>query len=725
MQKSEVTHFFENFVSAVLVSCGCLFAQTTCLIDFGNDAAKTMGVDSYGRAWNNVHQYNSAGIGNLISIDSRKTGVRLDMFAPKGRIIFNASGEPTPSLTGPSDLNVISAARDWLLLNDQNDAQLSLGNLPAQAVLRLTFYGGFPSDQIRITRFDVTGGTSSTVYLQTSGTGIDPREPFNANQSQVAIVDNITPTAEGKVNILVRKHLGDAGHLGILKVEIKNQVDFKPAADDVAVAGSRKSGNALVGRYTYFDREGDAEAATELIWEKCFQPASAASPITVVSHGTTILTPTDQDIGAHFRFSVRPRAKSGSVVGDTRMSAWIGPVVSSTIISSFHVGSSFTQWPNIPRQFQNLCIAASMPASSQWQVTSGRNLLYHWENGLDGIIGAGSYSRHEIATGSYDVVVIQPFNDEWQSANINRAIDYCGRFYQLANDANSQVYLFQGWPWLSQTISTQNSINAAFEQIRSAISLNSAKPALVVPAGEVVRAIIEDAQTGVLKDYNTNNALSRSNFYIDNLHLGNLGAYAVALTHYATITKRSPVGLPNTAFDANFYNDNVVSFNPAVVARIQQIVWDVVSSYPNALAVNSSQAIPPWEPVIVVPPVTPPPPVEPDPPFVTESATPSDAVLLTFAFGSGSQGSPAVLSNLPKPVAAGAPEQFAMEYTINPVAETEGVVYTPHWSYDLKNWTITQPANTVISRTDNTVRIAWPNTSRWRFLRIHLAKPAQ
>jgi hypothetical protein len=269
------------------------------------------------------------------------------------------------------------------------------------------------------------------------------------------------------------------------------------------------------------------------------------------------------------------------------------------------------------------------------------------------------------------------------------------------------------------------SINAAFEQIRSAISLNSAKPALVVPAGEVVRAILEDAQTGVLKDYNTNNALSRSNFYIDNLHLGNLGAYAVALTHYATITKRSPVGLPNTAFDANFYNDNVVSFNPAVVARIQQIVWDVVSSYPNALAVNSSQAIPPWEPVIVVPPVTPPPPVEPDPPFVTESATPSDAVLLTFAFGSGSQGSPAVLSNLPKPVAAGAAGQFAMEYTINPVAETEGVVYTPHWSYDLKNWTITQPANTVISRTDNTVRIAWPNTSRWRFLRIHLAKPAQ
>lgn len=701
-------------------------SQVTCLVDFGNDSAQTIGRDAYSRLWNNVHQYTTSGIGNLIATDGRKSGIALDMRATKGWINFNQWGVATPATSAPNDLNVTSAARDWLLINHLYEADLIVSNLPPQSQVRLEFFASSPSNQTRITRYEVYGDVSQNVLLQTSGLNLSSIEPTNANQSQSAVIPSIQPASDGTIRISVKRHQGDEAYLGILKLDLLNDINLAPNADQLNVAGSLKVGSVMAGRYIYSDFENDPEDQSNVFWEKTLNTASTSAPsIVPVQSGNTRLLAT-QDLGYYYRLCVAPRASSGTISGQTRKSAWFGPVRHANTFSSIHIGSSFTQWPNIPRQFQNLQIASGSNAFAQWQVTSGKNSQYHWENGLSGTIGAGSFSRHEIPTGSYDVVVIQPFNDEWQSANLARAIDYCGRFYQLADAAGSQVYLYQGWPWLSQPISTQNNINSAFEQIRSTISLNSSKPALIIPAGQVIRAILEDAQTGVLKDYNTNNSLSRNNFYIDNLHLGNLGAYAVALTHYATIMKKSPVGLPFSGFDANFYNDNVVNFDSAVAARIQQIVWFIVSSYPNALTVNSSQSNPTWGPLTVPPPVVIPPPApEPDPPFVTESTSASDIPLLHHAFGSGPLGSPPVLSHMPKAVAPVSAGQHTVEYRINPSAEADGVVFTPHWSYDLKNWTATQPTNTVITRTENTVKISWPNTSRWRFLRIHVSQPAQ
>ncbi len=696
------------------------FAQVTWLVDFGNDTAKTVSPDNFGRTWNNVTQVNSSGVENLVSTEGAKSGVQLHLSATKGALLFNPWGAATSATAAPGDLNVGSAARDWISVNSANEARITLSNLPTQAHLRLTFFASFPSDQTRTTRYDVSGNQTTTCYLQTSGLNLALAEPTNANQSQFARVDDIMPSAAGLLHIDIKRHSGDTGYLGILKVEVLNELNFPPSAESLAISGTKKANTSIVGRYVYFDREGNEELNTEIYWEKTNSPFVTTPNVFVAATGNPVLSLTTRDIGFYYRFCVLPRAGSGNNVNQANKTAWIGPVSPSTVISSFHVGSSFTQWPNIPKQFENLCVAAGMPASAQWQVTSGKNLMYHWDNGLNGVLGAGIYSRHEIPTDSYNVFVIQPYNDEWQTANVARATDYCGRFYRLANPTTCQVYLYQGWPWLSQPITTQNNINNAFEQIRASISLNSNRPALIIPAGQVVRAILDDAENGVLKNYNTNGSLSRTNFYIDNLHLGNLGAYAVALTHYATITKRSPVGLPYTALDANFYNDNVVSFNSAIAARIQQIVWDVVSSYPNALAVNSSQSIPPWG-TTISPPIV----VEPDPPFVTESTVPSDPLLLSQAFGAAGQGATAILGNLPRTLPPADDGFFVAEYTLNPLAESNGVVYTPHWSYDLKRWTTTQPANTVITRTENTVRISWPNTSRWRFLRIHVVQPAQ
>jgi hypothetical protein len=226
--------------------------------------------------------------------------------------------------------------------------------------------------------------------------------------------------------------------------------------------------------------------------------------------------------------------------------------------------------------------------------------------------------------------------------------------------------------------------------------------------------VVDACGTGALLNYN------RSSFYRDDVHQSPIGGYVTALTHFATIYKRSPVGLPATTL-SSWADNQIVSLPSSVATRIQEIVWGVVSTYPNSGVTSSGQSNQPLTPNVFPPPVV----VEADPPFVTESTVPSDPLLLSNAFGSGGQGSTTILGNLPRTLPPADDGLFVAEYTLNPLAESNGVVYTPHWSYDLKRWTTTQPANTVITRTENTVRISWPKTSRWRFLRIHVLQPAQ
>jgi hypothetical protein len=311
-------------------------------------------------------------------------------------------------------------------------------------------------------------------------------------------------------------------------------------------------------------------------------------------------------------------------------------------------------------------------------------------------------------------VVLQPYNNEWQPAQINQILDYGKRFYGLADSNGAQLYLYAAWPSRSQSLSTQTAVNAAFETIRSTISVNGNKPALVIPAGEAFRAVIQEAATGYLKSFNTDHSLDRENLYLDDLHQTDLGAYITALTHYATVMKQSPVGLPPQAVDANFYNDNPVTFNPVLAKKIQEIVWWVVANYPNS---GVSEVVPkPADPL--TPPTTPSPPV-----YVNHTGATMDPALLALAFGYSSDGVGAILANLPHPVAPAVAEKIEVEYVINPDAESQQVTFTPEWSENLVQWTRTLPASTVITRNNQTVKVSWPNTSRWQFVRVYVSKP--
>jgi hypothetical protein len=70
----------------------------------------------------------------------------------------------------------------------------------------------------------------------------------------------------------------------------------------------------------------------------------------------------------------------------------------------------------------------------------------------------------------------------------------------------------------------------------------------------------------------------RQDLFSDTIHFNDFGAYLVALTHYAVLYGRSPVGLPHSLMKS----DGTPMNDPGAEAAraMQETVWEVVTAYP-------------------------------------------------------------------------------------------------------------------------------------------------
>ena len=95
-------------------------------------------------------------------------------------------------------------------------------------------------------------------------------------------------------------------------------------------------------------------------------------------------------------------------------------------------------------------------------------------------------------------------------------------------------------------------------------------------------AVVAEAEAGGIAELTRREQLFARNpdGSLDPIHPNDLGTYLVALTHYATIYGKSPVGLPNQLSRAD--GSPATAPSPELARRMQQIVWQVVSAQPLA-----------------------------------------------------------------------------------------------------------------------------------------------
>jgi len=127
---------------------------------------------------------------------------------------------------------------------------------------------------------------------------------------------------------------------------------------------------------------------------------------------------------------------------------------------------------------------------------------------------------------------------------------------------------------------------AEFERMQDYANAN--KPAnaphvYIIPGHKMMARLYDDIQLGIVPGITSINQ-----FFGDNIHTNELGAYAIAMIHYACIFNQSPVGLPNNLLP----NVPPMIQIPSVelATYLQTMIWDVVTKYPRTGVASTTSA---------------------------------------------------------------------------------------------------------------------------------------
>ncbi len=243
----------------------------------------------------------------------------------------------------------------------------------------------------------------------------------------------------------------------------------------------------------------------------------------------------------------------------------------------YHLGHSLVG-RNMPAMLAQL-------AGHRWnsQLGWGASLMNHWddavpghaeENGSDAYRAAGE----ALDSGAYPVVVVTEMVELRDAIRWHDSADHLAKWAARAKAGNPavRVYLYETWHRLDDPAGWEARIAADLPALWEAQVL---RPAVadagvirVIPGGQVMAALAAAAEAGALPGLT-----SRKDFFADDIHFNDLGAYAMALSHYAVIYGRPPVGLPHRLRRG----DGSMADPPpeGAVAAMQGLVWQVVTGY--------------------------------------------------------------------------------------------------------------------------------------------------
>jgi len=260
----------------------------------------------------------------------------------------------------------------------------------------------------------------------------------------------------------------------------------------------------------------------------------------------------------------------------------------------FHIGHSLVS-RDMPMMLEQLAGAGHDHRS---QLGWGASLKSHWEPNVpvNGFDVENAHPRYEDARaamkqGQFDALVIT------ESVEIKDAIKYHDSAKYVrhwarearANNPSARVYLYETWHplddpdgWLERL---DRDLPTYWEGNLLAKGLahgDTGGPVYVIPAGQVMARFVRRVE----KAGGLPGLRSREDLFFrsedgkqDMIHINDLGGYLVALTHYAVLYHRNPLGLPHELLLAN--GSPATAPTEEVARLMQEVVWEVVTSYPK------------------------------------------------------------------------------------------------------------------------------------------------
>jgi hypothetical protein len=227
------------------------------------------------------------------------------------------------------------------------------------------------------------------------------------------------------------------------------------------------------------------------------------------------------------------------------------------------------------------------------QLGWGASLKNHWDKEVPGFAEENAHPWFRPASeaanyGGYDAVIFT------EMVELKDAIRYHDSAGSLANWAamtrtatpGVRIYLYETWHRLDDPAGWLERIDGDLaalwegELLRPAMAQSGTGTIYVIPGGQVLAAAVRRVEAGQVPGLARREdvfALAADGT-TDPIHLNDIGNYLIALTHYATLYHRSPVGLPHDLLRAD--GTPVAPIPPATAHALQKVVWDVVTRYP-------------------------------------------------------------------------------------------------------------------------------------------------
>lgn len=260
----------------------------------------------------------------------------------------------------------------------------------------------------------------------------------------------------------------------------------------------------------------------------------------------------------------------------------------------YHLGHSLVG-RDMPAMLEQLAGDGHSHAS---QLGWGTSLRAHWDpdepiNGFEQENNHPNFlpAREAISSGTFDAVVLTEMVELRDAITYHDSPTYKSFWAELARQAspNTQVYLYETWHRLDDPDGWLERLDRDFSELWRGKILagdiaksGTDRATRMIPAGQVMAEFVRrvEAQGGV-GNIDSREALfaRQDSGELDMIHLSDLGEYLVAITHYAVLYKRSPVGLPAQLNLADGSAARAPTEDAALL--MQQVAWEVVQRLPE------------------------------------------------------------------------------------------------------------------------------------------------
>lgn len=266
---------------------------------------------------------------------------------------------------------------------------------------------------------------------------------------------------------------------------------------------------------------------------------------------------------------------------ETPLEAPAGPLV------VYHLGHSLVG-RDMPAMLAQLAPGQDYASQLGW----GASLRNHWSDEVPGFEKENANPRFEpaaeaLASGRFDAVVLTEMVEIKDAIKYHDSAKYLTSWTRRIHEGNpdAHVYLYESWHKLSDPAGWLERLDGDLpefwegELLRPAMADEDLGTIYVIPGGQVMAAFAREIDAGKVPGMRHREELFSRNDdgSLDPLHLNDLGAYLIALTHYAVLYQKSPVGLPHALKRAD--GTPAVAPSSEVARKMQEVVWNVVTNY--------------------------------------------------------------------------------------------------------------------------------------------------